>query len=70
MLMRDPLPIGLNDKLEASDLGRCRHCRCWLYYQRVERPKYLKHFFFCGAGGPGLPRRASGSGVWFEVAQA
>ena len=51
MIMRDPLPLGLNEKLEASDAGRCIRCRCWLYYQRVEHPKYRKHFFFCASCG-------------------
>lgn len=50
--MRHPLPVGLHEKLEASDLGRCRHCRCWLYYQqREERPTYPRHFFFCASCG-------------------
>ena len=48
--MRLPDPVGLQEVLPEPDLGRCRTPRChlgWLYYQRMERPRYPKHFFFC-----------------------
>ena len=49
--MRPPLPVSLKEKLGQSDVGRCLRCRCWLYYQRIERPTYPRHFFFCDRCG-------------------
>jgi hypothetical protein len=52
--MRSPEPVGLHEHLPEADLGRCRTPRCrlaWLWYQREERPRYPKHFFFCGSCG-------------------
>jgi hypothetical protein len=50
----DPIPVSLDEHLPEADLGRCRKpaCKlCWLYYQRIEKPKYPRHFFFCGRCG-------------------
>jgi hypothetical protein len=43
----DPEPVAVGEHLQHSDHGRCTGCRCWLYYQRVERPQYPKRFFVC-----------------------
>jgi hypothetical protein len=58
--MRVPVPVAIDEKLTPSDGGRCLRCRCWLYYQRAERPKYPRHFFFCALR---TAVRGAGNGV-------
>src|SRR5207253_2087809 len=43
-------PVALDYKLEASDLGCCHHCRCWLYYQRTPAEVPPWQFYLCARG--------------------
>jgi hypothetical protein len=52
--MREPEPVGVDEQLPRPDLGRCRTHSCrlgWLYYPRLDPPRYPVHFFFCARCG-------------------
>ena len=46
----DPRPVALHEQLPdpiyACEL-LCRSCRTGLLYQRQERPRYPRHFYWC-----------------------
>jgi hypothetical protein len=46
----EPAPVALNEQLPKPEYGctlLCRPCRSSLLYQRQERPRFPKHFYFC-----------------------
>ena len=45
-----PRPVALGEQLPLPIVAcelLCRVCRAGLFYQRQERPKYPRHFYWC-----------------------
>ena len=46
----DPCPVAHGEQLPEPVLARqllCRLCRTGLLYQRQERPRFPRHFYWC-----------------------
>jgi hypothetical protein len=48
--MHEPVPVALDEHLPQPGISTallCLRCRVSLFYQRIERPKYPRDFYWC-----------------------